>query len=372
MSDKYVFNCSTNIIGGAVQNSVNFILQIHEHNELHKWFFILSYEVFEQVSSVVNSENSLVISSPAKSFVSRIKIKKIVKKLSPRFVYTSAGPAYVNFDAFHIMGCSNPYILGASKQAYDLTTNKFTYFIRILHNKYQRYYIKKADHWFLQTEKSRQQMTLNGVSIDDCSIVYNAVAPSFLDCNPNFKKLHLNSIVRVLVPSAYYPHKNLKILIELLKKEGVSSRLHFSLTISEDSYKSFSLQPGFDEVSNNISNIGSFSHKDAASIYAKFDVVFLPSVLEVFSTSYIEAIAMKMPLIVPDLPFSKSICGDYALYYKSDSIDDCLNAFSEIFVYQKNIDRYEEFREKIIEKFSNQEDRYKKILDKVLSLTGGV
>ena len=42
----WVFNCSTNIVGGAVQNSVNFIKNIRDSANLEYWHFILSYPVY--------------------------------------------------------------------------------------------------------------------------------------------------------------------------------------------------------------------------------------------------------------------------------------------------------------------------------------
>ena len=68
MKKKYIFNCSTNNIGGAIQNSVNFIKNIFDNNSQSEWFFILSREFYLQVSDII-IEDYEIFYSPAKSFI---------------------------------------------------------------------------------------------------------------------------------------------------------------------------------------------------------------------------------------------------------------------------------------------------------------
>lgn len=146
-----VFNCSTNVVGGGIQNSVNFIKQVLNHDFGMAWFFILSPQVHEQVKELVKEGCFHVAQkSPASSLSSRKKIRTIVENISPLLVYTSAGPAYISFPCHHIMGCSNPYILGASDYAYHLYGGMFEQLNRRLKTVYQRMYIKKADAWIVQ------------------------------------------------------------------------------------------------------------------------------------------------------------------------------------------------------------------------------
>lgn len=116
---KLLFNCSTNIQGGAAQNAANFIISSVKNNNQNssciKYHFIIS----EPVKKILDSQKchlkdySLIQKSPSKSFVSRNEIKSIERKFCPDIVYTMAGPAYVKFNSKHIMGCSNPYVIFA-------------------------------------------------------------------------------------------------------------------------------------------------------------------------------------------------------------------------------------------------------------------
>ncbi len=43
-------------------------------------------------------------------------------------------------------------------------------------------------------------------------------------------------------------------------------------------------------------------------------MVFIPTLLEVFSATYLEAMLMKKPIIASDLEFSRDICGESAYF----------------------------------------------------------
>lgn len=366
VENTFIFNCSTNIVGGAVQNSVNFIKEIYRNEDQGKWFFILSEEVFMQVSGFICDDKCAVFKSPAKSFLSRFKIKRLVKKMKPELVYTSAGPTYIKFDSFHVMGCSNPYFLGPSKQAIDCLGGKLQVFIRTLHTIYQAYYFKMANHWFLQTEASMNELTRKlRVTQGSCSIIHNAVSNNFLAPNSDFKDISSKQVIKVFVPSAYYPHKNLEIIptIITLLNNNSNKRYEFYLTISNESFENFKRIEGFEAIEAQIFNHGTYSHSDAARLYSMHDVVFLPSVLEVFSTSYIEAIAMKMPLIVPEFSFSKSICKSYPIYYESDSIESCVSAFSCVDQYYKRKSYFSNTAQDITSLYKTQSERYQTIIN---------
>lgn len=50
--------------------------------------------------------------------------------------------------------------------------------------------------------------------------------------------------------------------------------------------------------------------------------MFLPTVLECFSASYVEAMKMQKPILTSDLGFAKGICNDAALYFSPTSATD--------------------------------------------------
>ena len=71
----------------------------------------------------------------------------------------------------------------------------------------------------------------------------------------------------------------------------------------------------FQNKDNNILNVGPVKIENCPSLYEQSDFVFSPSLLECFSAVYPEAMFMKKPLLVSDLPFSHGVCGNAAVYF---------------------------------------------------------
>ena len=44
------------------------------------------------------------------------------------------------------------------------------------------------------------------------------------------------------------------------------------------------------------------------------DIVLMPTLLEIFSTTYLEAMYMQVPIIASDMGFARDICWDSALF----------------------------------------------------------
>jgi len=109
---RILFNCTTNVIGGAVQNDANFVKNtIHIENEKNSFIYLASPQVNEILTKWgIRSDFIFVLESPSKNFHVRKKISSIEKQFSPDIIYTMAGPAYVRFSGFHVMGISDPYI----------------------------------------------------------------------------------------------------------------------------------------------------------------------------------------------------------------------------------------------------------------------
>ncbi|ELY6347036.1 glycosyltransferase [Cronobacter muytjensii] len=364
-----VFNCSTNVVGGGIQNSVNFIVQVLKNDGFGlQWYFLLSPQVHAQLKNIL-PEHSFFIAqrSPASSFSARRQIKKLITSLKPKFIYTSAGPAYIKFNVPHMMGCSNPYILGASTYAYRLYGNKIQEFKRRLKSIYQRMNIKKANVWVAQTEASQKQL-LNIVGKNaPVHIIYNSVAEEFLKFltqAANNNLLYEKISYSILVPTAYYKHKDLERIPEVaaLLRKKFHSKFKFVFTIeSEVDYNRIIKLAQKYEVENCMENIGAYAHSKALEIYLRYDVVLQPSVLEVFSTTYIEAISTLKPLVVPNFEFARSICGSYANYYDCNNIysyvDALCNALQDI-----NLETRYNKAVQIARRYGSQEQRVYKIV----------
>ncbi|UNK62854.1 glycosyltransferase [Buttiauxella ferragutiae] len=369
-SPEIIFNCATNVIGGAVQNAVHFIRGVINFEGFGlNWYFILSPQVYAQVKQLLPPHKFIVLNeSPAFSLRARRLLGSIVQDIKPQLVYSSAGPAYVKFSVPHVMGCSNPYILGASDYAYELYGGFLSQLKIRLRTKYQTYKIKQADAWITQTESSANNLKRILGNNSDIYIVYNSISPEFLNYLNDYshqEKSKINSITRILVPTAYYQHKDLEripqAIARLREKYGVEVKITLTINDKEAYKKTLAIAKDLN-IDSSFQNIGGYEHKDSLKIYTEHDVVLQPSVLEVFSTSYIEAMSALKPLIVPSFDFSKSICADYAHYYDCLSIDSYAAAIYAAIVDTSVEERHEKSIA-IVSKYGSQDKRVAKIVE---------
>ncbi|HDC4513818.1 TPA: glycosyltransferase, partial [Enterobacter cloacae] len=99
---------------------------------------------------------------------------------------------------------------------------------------------------------------------------------------------------------------------ELLKL-GVECK--FIVTINDVEYKSLS-----DEFKQATYNIGPIPIADCPSLYKYSDALFLPTLLECFTASYLEAMKMRIPIFTSNLDFAETICQDAAFYFNPLSV----------------------------------------------------
>jgi glycosyltransferase involved in cell wall biosynthesis len=124
----------------------------------------------------------------------------------------------------------------------------------------------------------------------------------------------------VLCLSAAFRHKNLTIIpevVHILRTEHQFA-CTFVVTLPEDSplYREIRREAARRKVSNLIDNVGPLNLDDCVREYKRASALFLPTLFEIFSATYIEAMAMGVPIVTTDLDFAHDICGDGALYYE--------------------------------------------------------
>lgn len=357
---KILFNCSINVVGGAVQNAANFI-KYSLLCDKHQYIFIVSQEVNAVLQKWNISSNKIyAVDSPARSRAARDNIVALERGFNPDVVYTMAGPTYVKFKSPHVMGISDPYITHADRLSLFLNRSLYQALSfglkEVVKGLYARF---SADHFLFQTETSRKGFCKRfWWPVDKTSILQNALGENFfvhkvVGDNKKYKPF------KIFVPSAYYSHKNLEIIFDIcrfLKNSKSEKDIIFVTTAPADSSFAQRIKRfGLDEV---IQNIGPYTYNDAYTLYENAGAVFIPSILETFSTSYLEAIAMEKPLIVADRSFSREVCGNYAHYYSPLSGADAAKLIFDSLTSTINVEE----RERIIALYGSQAQRFEKAI----------
>lgn len=134
---------------------------------------------------------------------------------------------------------------------------------------------------------------------------------------------------KLLCLSRYYPHKNLEIFIrlgELIKEKKLPYCV--ILTIENNQGKAAGRliraikKNGLEEI---IINIGNVEMNKIPSLYNATDGLLLPTLLESFSGTYVEAMYYKKPVFTSDMDFAHDVCGESAYYFDPFSAEEILN-----------------------------------------------
>jgi glycosyltransferase involved in cell wall biosynthesis len=120
--------------------------------------------------------------------------------------------------------------------------------------------------------------------------------------------------------SQYYPHKNLEVLVEAMKRLPAYTQrpARCLLTIHENQHPGARrllhgiAREGLDAV---LVNIGPVSAARLAEVYRSADAFVLPTLLESFGRTYLEAMRFGLPVLTSDRDFARHLCGEAALYF---------------------------------------------------------
>lgn len=117
----------------------------------------------------------------------------------------------------------------------------------------------------------------------------------------------------------YNTHKNLEVLIKIfrsfpeklkdvrciitaLPSQGRNARAFF------DKIKKYKLE-------NQIISVGYIKQEELVRYFVNSDAIFFPTLLESFSSTYLEAMYFKTPILTSDLDFAHHVCNEAAIYF---------------------------------------------------------
>ena len=315
-------NFTTTHSGGGLKNAVSLIKHTFNQSLPNiRFFYYVSQSVNDSIDShaIDNTYSWNIFSNPSRSLSARRKLEGQIYKDKIDLLYSMNGPAYIESPAKHVLGISNPGIIYASFKdlcfGVSLPTAIFKYFRLAL----KKFAATKADHFFLQTATSRSLFcerfrispNLTSVVPNACDHFYQNYSKQKNDIiqSKSLGRLeHLrsqNNAKIIFFPAASYPHKGFKYLVpiveSLLQGNYLDYKLYFILTVPHESCEYLKLIRALSPESKQyIVNIGPYRNKFLPFIMRSVDYVFVPSQLEIFSASYLEAFLFKKPLIVSD------------------------------------------------------------------------
>lgn len=190
--------------------------------------------------------------------------------------------------------------------------------------------LRWAKGFWVQTEAA--QADLQRIYGLDSSIMQNAVDAKIEDVS--LQKEQGDGYSRLLTLSHYFPHKNLEIIGEVatrIQAKGLPYKFVVTLdpTASAETARFLrSIQWAID--AGIVENRGVVATEQLPALFAKSDALFLPTLLESFSTTYVEAMRFGLPILTSDRGFARSVCQSAARYFDPLSVDEAEAAITSL------------------------------------------
>lgn len=169
-------------------------------------------------------------------------------------------------------------------------------------------------------------------------IIPNAVSSENLS-KGDFFDFKLPIGTKLLYLTHYYSHKNLEIFIPIAK-EILKYNLPYKLIITIDrsqhkSAEKFLINIKRDNLESVIHNIGPIKMSLVPSLYQQCDGLLMPTLLESFSGTFVEAMFHNLPILTSNFDFAIDICGEAAYYFDPLDKNSIIGAINLAFQNQE-------------------------------------
>lgn len=324
--------------GGAFQISQNFMLKSLEHSDV-EWYHITSQDVDDTIGEKfahLKGTHYFVFPTQPDLCGTYKQVKKQVAeleaKIQPDVVYSITAPSYFTFKTREVMRFTNPWVTHPNK--YSWSTMSFLPKLKQwLYCLNQKRLMKAAYAFVTQTETTKKGiMRITGKPTEKVCVVNNVLPGVFktMDNTPIVEDDWIN----VACVGAPVPHKNMDIIpdvIDELAKIGIKN-VRFHTTIPVDNPMMAKVVDRCAELGykDRLINHGRVSQKELGEMYRRCQFCFLPTLLEVFSASTVEAMYFNLPIIATDFPFNTEVLADACLYYEPKNAKDAANQLAKM------------------------------------------
>lgn len=309
--------------GGAYQIAFNFISKTLEHEEV-EWIYVVSADLDEILPQEIKSKEHYYVFPTQPDFRHSYKkvkqgLSELEQRLNPNVVYSITAPSYFPFKTTEVMRFTMPWVTHPNRYSWAALSWK-----RRLKMKFycwnQRRMMRKARYFVTQSETTRQGiMRITGARPENVRVVKNVLPSIFktLDNTPFPADENWIDIASVANDSK---HKNLDIIpsvLDELKQLGINN-VRFHVTLPQDCTCWKDIQEGLSSsgLEDRVITHGRLSQHDLADMYRHCQICFLPTLLEVFSASTLEAMYFNLPTVATDFDFNKEVMADACLYYE--------------------------------------------------------
>lgn len=295
----------------AIDNNNEYFLVVPDHEDYH----VLNLE--ERVSEVRYYKQRL---GYIDRFVFDLYTRhKYIDEFDPDLIWAMGGFGLIDPPTNQAVSIQNPYLM------YDLDKITELDIVSRVKVSYQRQIFQKqlsnTDFVIFQTNTMKKRCKNRYNYRGNTLVTFKGVS-KFIDQGNRQVPKRLRSYqekFKLFYLTRYYPHKGIEALIEMMDKyrEELSDTI-LIITIEANQHKNAAKvihdirKRG---LSDRVINVGYLQQSELAGYYRNCDSLIMPSRLESFSGTYLEAMKFGLPILTSDLDFAREICGDSAEYF---------------------------------------------------------
>ncbi|REC49863.1 hypothetical protein DRF62_19260 [Chryseobacterium piscium] len=359
---KILIDNSNLYAGGGIQVATSFLYDLITICDENQYHVVQSVNSAKQINKLDFDKRFQFydLTEKDKSILNRIKkLKEIEKQIKPNVIFTVFGPSYHKSKFPKVVGFALGQVL-YPKSPYFKKISRLSNFKVKLTSYLKSYFFKKNSDVLIyesdDANKIYSTITKNKIVGYTVSNTVNSV---FFNCR-GWREVNVGkSDLDILYLTANYPHKNMEIIPKVIDKIleiGKLENFRFHLSVTKE-------EMNFDEKYDQYINyLGKVEIKQIPLLYKKMDMLFMPTLLETFSTTYLEAMISEIPIVTSNMSFAKDICGDAALYCEPLSATDYATKISLLASHKElSNDLIEKGKVNLL-RFGTSMDRTKKYL----------
>ncbi len=311
-------------VAGGLSVGINIIASLGRIRRYHKYLIFVPKGVgYEKVPIPPHAKVVWIAPKLDKSkriFFDLFPLQQQIRQFSPQIVWGLGNMGLKKPSAFQAI------LFHKSQLLYPLKNNPREKIIKRFGNELIKFQLKRSlketSLVFCQTPVMANRFKQTFDYMGEVALLPNAISGQVANNEgakePQiFSELKGKSIFFVL--TRYYAHKNLELLVETFKRyRNELADVVCLLTVSSDDHPhagKFLESIQNHGLSEQLINIGPLPQSELSSYYRHANALLLPTLLESFSGTYIEAMRFECPILTSDLDFARYICGDAALYF---------------------------------------------------------
>lgn len=366
---KILIDCSNLQAGGGIQVALSFLSDLISMSLTDDFTVLLSPQMLDSITKETYDNNFTFIEMPQRKyrnlFVRSRYIRKIEKQIKPDVIFVVFGPSYNKSKVPKVVGYAIPHYIYEDSPFFNYSGRKGTlgWYIRKAIRIYS--FKQNSNELIFETEDAQKVFCSKyNFDINKTHVVSNTLNSVFLNSSVwidgefDFKTSH-----SFLCLTANYKHKNLDIIpevIDALIEDHYLTDFKFVLSLSKE-------ELGFDDKYDKyIEYLGRIPLEKLPSLYKSITILFMPTLLEVFSTTYLEAMHMGVPIVASDMSFARDICSDSALYFEPVNAKDAATKLKLLSEDSNKRERLTRLGEINLKRFGTSKERSNKYLDIIL------